>query len=186
MPRRPVPPLAAAQQRLRQSADELVAAAQEAASETGNGLVGPAVTQATVAQMAPAAASVAGSGGADAAGGSAPDRMAIVCGTSAGWVSAKLGDIPIAAYTMVENITEHRARCPPGWPLTTPHCEAAHTCGARATDSGARQGGTKFHTNFRSACELSSFACLSLQYWLMHGCTNLQQASRMVVSDHGL
>ena len=167
MPRRPVPPLAAAQQRLRQSADELVAAAQEAASETGNGLIGPAVTQATVAQMAPATASVADSGGADAADGSAPHRMAIVCGTSAGWVSAKLGDIPVAAYTMIENITEHRARCPPGLLLTISRCEAAHTCGARATDSGARQGGTIFQTNCRSACELSSHACLSLQRWLM-------------------
>ena len=135
MPQRPVPPLAAAQQRLRQSADELVAAAQEAATGTSNGLIGPAVTQPTLDVMAAATASIPGSGGVAASDGGAPDRMAIVCGTSAGWVSARLGDIPVAAYTMVENITEHRARCPPGWLLVTPHCEAAHTIGACTTDS---------------------------------------------------
>lgn len=168
MPRRPVPPLAAAQQRLRQSADELVAAAQEAATSTSNGLIGPAVMQTTVAQAAPTTALVAGSGGAAASGGSAPDRMAIVCGTSAGWVSAKLGDIPVAAYTMVENITEHRARCTPGWLLMTPHCEAAHSYGACTTDSGDTvmhlgwQSGTYLQIGCRWACAflLSWWSCL--------------------------
>jgi hypothetical protein len=115
MPRRPVSPLAAAQQRLRQSADELVAAAQDAALNISGGLaVAPAVNRHTERQTAAPRASVAGSSGAAASGGSAPDRMVVVCGTSVGWVSAKLGDIPVAAYAMVEDIHDHRAHCPPG------------------------------------------------------------------------
>ena len=118
MPRRPLLPLAVAQQHLRRSADELVAAAEETAlhvSDVRSQSPAAATSSQQRAQPPAEAASLAYMG-TDAQRSGAPARMVIVCSTNSetGWVSTRLGGIPVAVYTMVQNISEHRTRCPPG------------------------------------------------------------------------
>lgn len=44
------------------------------------------------------------------------ERMIVIARTSqdTGWLHLRFGDIPVAVYQAVKNLTEHRERCPPG------------------------------------------------------------------------
>lgn len=58
--------------------------------------------------------------------------MIVVCDAfhNIGWVPTMLGNIPLAAYSMVPNMTEHRARCPPGektFSCHIPLCQLPHS-----------------------------------------------------------